>query len=68
MLGIYLSGTGNTRHCTEKRAAELLSEHDFIVLAYPVQYSNEAKRQTISMEKLRIALWQGKSIFMIWLI
>ena len=57
MIGIYFSGTGNTKHCTEKlvrlldetaqtipmedkSAADLLSRHDFIVLAYPVQYSN----------------------------
>lgn len=51
MLGIYLSGTGNTKHCIEKLihlldetaqaipiekedAANELSKHDFIVLAY----------------------------------
>lgn len=55
MLGIYLSGTGNTKHCIEKLihlldetaqaipieredAVNELSKHDFIVLAYPVQF------------------------------
>ncbi len=57
MLGIYLSGTGNTKHCIEKliylldktaqaipiekeNAANELSKHNFVVLAYPVQFSN----------------------------
>lgn len=57
MVGIYLSGTGNTKHCIEKllhaldekaqavpieshNVAEELKRHDFIVLAYPVQFSN----------------------------
>ena len=57
MIGIYLSGTGNTKHCIEKLvwlldktapiipieekgAADLLSQHDFIILSYPVQFSN----------------------------
>lgn len=57
MMGIYLSGTGNTEHCIkkllflldktaqavpmdQKDAEHLLSPHDFIVFAYPVQFSN----------------------------
>lgn len=57
MIGIYFSGTGNTKHCTEKlvhlldetaqavpmetkEAVEALSRQDFVILAYPVQYSN----------------------------
>lgn len=57
MIGVYLSGTGNTKHCIqklvhlldenaqaipieEKEAVRMLSQHDFIVLAYPVQFSN----------------------------
>ncbi len=57
MVGIYLSGTGNTKHCIEKllhlldetaqaipieseEAAERVLQHDFIILAYPVQFSN----------------------------
>ena len=56
MIGIYLSGTGNTKHCIEKlmelldhsaqvipiegkETANLLAQHDFVVLAYPVQFS-----------------------------
>ena len=55
MIGIYLSGTGNTEHCIkkllflldktvqavpmeQKDAGHLLSPHDFIVFAYPVQF------------------------------
>ena len=57
MVGVYLSGTGNTKHCIQKlvhsldetaqaipiekpEAAQELSRHDFIILAYPVQFSN----------------------------
>lgn len=57
MIGIYLSGTGNTKHCIEKllhlldetaqaipieseEAVERVLQHDFIILAYPVQFSN----------------------------
>lgn len=57
MIGIYLSGTGNTKHCVQKLvnlldknataipiensdAITLLSQHDFIILGYPVQFSN----------------------------
>lgn len=57
MIGVYLSGTGNTKHCIEKliylldetaqavpiegkETVRLLSQHEFIVLAYPVQFSN----------------------------
>ena len=57
MIGVYLSGTGNTKHCIEKlvhlldenaqaipiegkETVRMISQHDFIVLAYPVQFSN----------------------------
>ncbi|MCI1965055.1 MAG: EFR1 family ferrodoxin [Oscillospiraceae bacterium] len=57
MIGIYFSGTGNTKHCIEKllsfldqnaeavpmedeRAQKAVKENSFIILAYPVQYSN----------------------------
>lgn len=57
MIGVYLSGTGNTKHCIEKlihlldenaqaisiegkETVRMLLQHDFIVLAYPVQFSN----------------------------
>ena len=79
MLGIYFSGTGNTRHCTEKlvhlldetahavpmeekRAAELLSEHDFIVLAYPVQYSY-VPVMVSNFIKNHANLWRNKKVF-----
>ncbi len=68
MLGIYLSGTGNTKHCIKKLihlldetaqaipiekedVANELSQHNFIVLAYPVQFSNAPV--TIERENLR---------------
>ncbi len=78
MIGIYFSGTGNTKHCTEKlvrlldataqtipmedkSAADLLLRHDFIVLAYPVQYSNMPVivREFI---KEHSAIWNGKKV------
>lgn len=57
MIGIYFSGTGNTKHCVQKlvnllvetattipiengEAVTPLTKHDFIVLGYPVQFSN----------------------------
>ncbi len=57
IVGIYLSGTGNTKHYVEKlmellaqsaqsiliegkETANLLTQHDVIVLTYPVQFSN----------------------------
>lgn len=81
MLGIYLSGTGNSRYALEKflkeyggdsaalpiegrSTAEELTKHDFIVLAYPVQYSAVPKilRDFISENS---DVWQGKKIFVI---
>lgn len=78
MLGIYLSGTGNTRHCTEKmvhlldgnaqavpmeerQAAELLSQHDFIIFGYPVQYSN-APVMVRDFIKSHAGLWKEKKV------
>lgn len=78
MLGIYLSGTGNTRHCTEKlvhlldgnaqavpmeerQAAELLSQHDFIIFGYPVQYSN-APVMVRDFIKSHAELWKEKKV------
>ena len=62
MLGIYFSGTGNTKHCIELFVKELDAEakcisiedvavldeihkSDFIVLAYPIYFSNLLKIQ-----------------------
>ena len=65
MIGVYLSGTGNTKHCIEKliylldetaqavpiegkETVRLLSQHEFIVLAYPVQKIHVAYRSFFS--------------------
>lgn len=78
MIGIYFSGTGNTKHCTEKlvrlldetaqtipmedkSAADLLSRHDFIILAYPVQYSNMPV-MVRDFIKEHSAIWNGKKV------
>ena len=78
MVGIYLSGTGNTKHCIEKllhlldktaqavpieslNAIEILPQHDFIVLAYPVQFSN-APIMVRDFIKRYSLLWKGKKV------
>ncbi len=78
MVGIYLSGTGNTKHCMEKllhlldetaqavpmessHAAEALQRHDFIVLAYPVQFSN-APVMVRDFIRRYSGLWKGKKV------
>ncbi len=78
MVGIYLSGTGNTKHCIEKllhlldktaqavpieslNAIEILPQHDFIVLAYPVQFSN-APIMVRDFIKRYSSLWKGKKV------
>lgn len=78
MVGIYLSGTGNTKHCIEKlsrlldetaqaipveslHAMEILPQHDFIVLAYPVQFSN-APIMIRDFIKRYSSLWKGKKV------
>lgn len=78
MIGIYLSGTGNTKHCTEKlvhlldesaRAvpmeeadvADLLRQHDLIILAHPVQFSN-IPVMVRDFIKNHAALWRGKKV------
>lgn len=78
MIGIYLSGTGNTKHCIEKLlylldenaqvipmehddSACLLSQHNFIVLAYPVQFSN-APIMVRDFIKNHSGLWTDKSV------
>lgn len=60
MIGIYFSGTGNTKYCVEQfvqeldpsahccsiekdAATEKMSKNDFLVLAYPIYYSNLPK-------------------------
>ena len=78
MLGIYLSGTGNTKHCIEKLihlldetaqaipieredAVNELSKHDFIVLAYPVQFSN-VPIMVRDFIKQHSVLWKEKKV------
>lgn len=78
MIGIYLSGTGNTKHCIEKlihlldetaraipieneEAIEGLSQHDFIVLAYPIQLSNSPV-MVRDFIKRNSNLWKGKQV------
>lgn len=79
MVGIYFSGTGNTRHCTQKLllmldsdagsialesddAEQAIRDNDFVIYAYPTQYSNAPifVRDYIEMHP---ALWNGKKIF-----
>lgn len=60
MIGVYFSGTGNTKYCTEKflsyydSSVEMFSlestvvgnqilQHDMILLAYPIYYSQMPK-------------------------
>lgn len=79
MVGIYFSGTGNTKYCIETFLAEYdakafsieekevesqLKNHEEIVLAYPVQYSNMPKifKDFIVDHKSQ---WKGKKIFII---
>ena len=78
MIGIYLSGTGNTKHCIEKlmelldhsaqvipiegkETANLLAQHDFVVLAYPVQFSN-VPVMVRDFIKDHSDLWKGKMV------
>lgn len=81
MIGVYFSGTGNSKYCIEKfiqeydagvsvfsiEDQELLREieqHEEIVFAYPVQYSNIPKivRDFVIIHQ---AIWKEKRIFVI---
>lgn len=81
MIGIYLSGTGNTEHCIrklvylldesaqavpmeQKEAVHLLSQHDFIVFAYPVQFSN-VPVMVKDFIKANPDLWKDKKYFVL---
>ena len=78
MVGIYFSGTGNTKHCTQKLLSMLdcnaecialendcseqaIKGSDFIIYAYPTQYSNAPifVRDYIEMHP---TLWKDKKI------
>lgn len=60
MIGVYFSGTGNTKHCVEEfvkhfdgdnevisieapNITEVLKKHEFIILGYPIYFSNTPK-------------------------
>ncbi|MDD4510217.1 MAG: EFR1 family ferrodoxin [Oscillospiraceae bacterium] len=81
MLGIYFSGTGNTKHCIElfikefdaaakcisiedARVLDEIHKSDFIVLAYPIYFSNLPKivRDFILQNKTK---FMGKKVFII---
>ncbi len=81
MIGIYFSGTGNTKYCIKKflsvydstanivalenaAAANEIAQHQDIVLAYPIYYSNLPKivRDFITENS---GIWEGKRIFII---
>lgn len=81
MVGIYFSGTGNTRYCIEKfvhgldteasciaiedqSAAQDMAQSDFIVLAYPIYFSNLPKIMRDFLENNRSA-FLGKKVFII---
>lgn len=80
MTGIYFSGTGNTKFCTEKFLAHFDSPQVFsieddsalhaifenrdIVFAYPIYYSNLPKIVRDFIES-NSELWRGKNIFII---
>lgn len=81
MLGIFFSGTGNTKYCIERFVKEVdvaakciaiedagildeIQKHEFIVLAYPVYFSNMPKivRDFISNNKSK---FREKKVFII---
>lgn len=81
MIGIYFSGTGNTKYCVEQfvqeldtsahccsieedTAAEEIRKNDFLILAYPIYYSNLPK---IMRDFLMVhgADFAGKKVFLL---
>lgn len=81
MIGIYFSGTGNTRHCIEKfvhemdadakcismehkNAMKAIAQSDFIVLAYPIYFSNLPKIVRDFLET-NSSSFSGKKVFVI---
>ena len=81
MVGIYLSGTGNTKHCVEKLVAGIdasaicipleneeavaaIKENDFILLGYPVQFSN-APIMVRDFIRKHADIWEGKKVLCI---
>lgn len=81
MVGIYFSGTGNTRYCIEKfvhhldadarfigiedqQAVQVLEQSDFIVLGYPIYFSNLPKIMRDFLQNNQNA-FSGKKVFII---
>ena len=81
LIGIYFSGTGNTRYCVEKfmqeydsaaetlsleeeNAVKKISEHNEIIMGYPVQFSNIPKIVKDFITD-NASVWNGKKIFII---
>lgn len=81
MVGVYFSGTGNTRYCIEKlvhgldahagcigiehpSAIQAMAQSDFIVLAYPVYFSNLPKIMR-DFIKSNQSIFFGKKVFII---
>lgn len=81
MVGIYFSGTGNSRYCAQKFVYELdadarcigienqsavqaIVQADFIVLAYPIYFSNVPKIMRDFLEN-NSSVFSGIKIFLI---
>lgn len=80
MVGIFFSGTGNTKFCVtrfldkcnggnaysieDEAAVSALSEDNEIVLGYPVYYSSIPKIMRDFIEN-NAELWRGKNVFII---
>lgn len=81
MIGIYLSGTGNTKHCVEKLVYLIDDTAKCVPLEYPQIVSILEKRETIILGystqfsnapfmvrdfiKKNNSLWKGKKVFCI---
>ena len=81
MIGIYLSGTGNTKHCVEKLVYLIDDTAKCVPLEYPQIVSILEKRETIILGyptqfsnapfmvrdsiKKNDSLWKGKKVFCI---
>ncbi len=80
MVGLYFSGTGNSKYCLERflkefkdiqvfsiednKTIEQIKHHTQIIIAYPVQYSNIPKILKDFILK-NADIWKNKEIFII---
>lgn len=80
MIGLYFSGTGNSKYCLERflkefkdipiysiedsKVIEHMKQHTQIIIAYPVQYSNIPKILRDFIMK-NAGSWKNKEIFII---